>query len=348
MDRIIQADCIEWMSSYDGAPFDAIVTDPPYGIGAPGVHGDMFKMGNKWFSREGNLAFGEWSFSWLESALGIVKPGAIAAVFAHARTVGYVQVAAEAAGWITFDIVCWLNGQGFMQRKGIGGNAPKCGCAKGPTREKVHHAMNRGWGSNKVGLSDKCSVCGRKVKYERLAGLAAGLKPSYEPILILRSPIDGTVDENYFKHGTGAFNSENTSPSGRSIPANVIIDQDVEMQLGDKSGFFYASKVSKSEREAGLDGFPYKIRGEHVAPGDRLGKRNHHMTVKPISLMSWLVDLVVPKGGMLLDPFAGSGSTIIAAEMLERDSIGLEIEEEYVQIANRRLAHWSAGRMKGI
>jgi len=64
---------------------------------------------------------------------------------------------------------------------------------------------------------------------------------------------------------------------------------------------------------------------------------NFHCTVKPIALMKWLVTLVTPEGGVVLDPFAGSGTTLVAAKMLGRDCIGIEREPEYVEIIKRRL-----------
>jgi site-specific DNA-methyltransferase (adenine-specific) len=70
-------------------------------------------------------------------------------------------------------------------------------------------------------------------------------------------------------------------------------------------------------------------------------KSNHHPTVKPISLMRWLVRLVTPPGGIVLDPFAGSGTTGCAAALEGFQFIGIEREAEYVEIAERRIAHWS-------
>jgi len=92
----------------------------------------------------------------------------------------------------------------------------------------------------------------------------------------------------------------------------------------DEPNFFYCAKASRSERSAGL--------------GDA---RNTHSTVKPITLMRWLCRLVTPPGGTILDPFAGSGTTLIAASLEGFDSIGVEMNEEYIEIAKKRLAHWT-------
>lgn len=118
--------------------------------------------------------------------------------------------------------------------------------------------------------------------------------------------------------------------------------------------FFYCAKASRAEREAGCEHLPSKSRGEITdreddAPGcdnPRSGKRasgairNHHPTVKPIELMKWLVRLVTPPGGLVLDPFAGSGSTGCAAVAQGFRFLGLELLPEHVAIANARIAFW--------
>ncbi len=107
------------------------------------------------------------------------------------------------------------------------------------------------------------------------------------------------------------------------------------------SRLFYAGKVSRAEREAGLADLPKESRSFFSEPSGR-PRANVHPTVKPIALMRWLVRLTVPPGGLVLDPFAGSGSTGIAT-VLEggRQFIGIEREPEYVQIARARIAHWA-------
>jgi DNA modification methylase len=132
--------------------------------------------------------------------------------------------------------------------------------------------------------------------------------------------------------------------------------------------FKYAAKASRAERNAGLDGMPEQSSATRNTSGrrfnplcDNSGKRvqncdcgscvwsedtnpvaaNHHPTVKPISLMRWLVRLVTPPGGVILDPFTGSGSTGCAAALEGFDFIGCEREAEYVEIARARVAHWT-------
>jgi hypothetical protein len=92
---------------------------------------------------------------------------------------------------------------------------------------------------------------------------------------------------------------------------------------GGASRFFFVTKPAPKERNAGLEG------------------RSSHPTVKPIQLMRYLVRLVTPPGGLVLDPFLGSGTTVIAATLEGFDSIGIEREDEYIEIARKRCAHWA-------
>lgn len=106
---------------------------------------------------------------------------------------------------------------------------------------------------------------------------------------------------------------------------------------------FYAAKAARAEREAGCERIEARV-SPIFSHGDGTprARSNLHPTVKPISLMRWIVRLVVPPGGVVLDPFCGSGSTGIAAVLEGRQFVGIEREPEYVQIARARLRHWSA------
>jgi site-specific DNA-methyltransferase (adenine-specific) len=169
------------------------------------------------------------------------------------------------------------------------------------------------------------------------------------------------------KGGVPRHNGNGTAHTAGRWPANVILDEDAAKALdmqsgvlnvgpkkvafknkpemvydggwsegehrgyGDKGGasrFFYTAKASKAEREAGLD-----------AP---IGERaNIHTTVKPLSLMRYLVRLVTPKGGKVLDPFMGSGSTGCASILEGFDFVGIDITPEYVAIAQKRIDHYA-------
>jgi site-specific DNA-methyltransferase (adenine-specific) len=120
----------------------------------------------------------------------------------------------------------------------------------------------------------------------------------------------------------------------------------------DVAPFRYVAKPSKRERNAGLDGLPVATAGEmtdrkdgsaglnspRAGAGRTSGAANTHPTVKPVALMRWLVRLVTPPGGTVLDPFAGSGTTLVAATLEGFDAIGIEMTDDYLPIIEGRVA----------
>lgn len=127
------------------------------------------------------------------------------------------------------------------------------------------------------------------------------------------------------------------------------------MRFGDSGGasrFFYVAKASKSERNRGLEGMPEVICGaldgniDHEHGNRKIGAhpdkptakaQNFHPTVKPIKLMEYLVKLVTPPQGIVLDPFMGSGSTGVACNNLGFNFVGMELSSDYFEIAKKRI-----------
>jgi len=127
--------------------------------------------------------------------------------------------------------------------------------------------------------------------------------------------------------------------------------------VGGASRFFYTAKASRDEREQGLSGLSAKRKAgaefrpnhsekaEHGERGNPYGRwdaiKNYHPTVKPVELMRWLVKLTgTPKGGRVLDPFAGSGTTAVACKLEHRDCVAIELDPEYALIARERVKNW--------
>ena len=106
---------------------------------------------------------------------------------------------------------------------------------------------------------------------------------------------------------------------------------------GGASRFFYVAKAPRAEKDAGLDHLPLRTGGD--ATDGNGGVRNHHPTVKSIALMRWLCRLITPPGGVVLDMFAGSGTTGLAALAEGLRFVGVEREAEFVDVAAGRLAH---------
>jgi len=125
--------------------------------------------------------------------------------------------------------------------------------------------------------------------------------------------------------------------------------------FGGASRFFYVAKASKRERNEGLEGFSKKVvtlmskesrtGKDCVTPSQGMErfqtepKANHHPTVKPVKLMEYLVRLITPVGGVVLDPFMGSGTTGVACRNLGFNFVGIEKEAEYFEIAKARIGN---------
>lgn len=167
--------------------------------------------------------------------------------------------------------------------------------------------------------------------------------------LILDEHAAALLDE---QSGTLKNGGQNYTTNGKSM-FGTEKELAITKFAGDSGGasrFFYCAKASKSERNAGLEGMPEKEWKEqgfrdnettHLSPRAGAGRTsanaNHHPTVKPIKLMEYLVRLICPPNGTVLDPFAGSGSTGVAAKRLGFKFIGIEREAEYVEIAQKRI-----------
>ena len=210
-------------------------------------------------------------------------------------------------------------------------------------------------------------------------GWGTALKPAHEPMVLARKPLIGTVANNVLTYGTGGLNIDgsrvgtgtgetktvnhpdirgnNYNNASGSVeytvtdqgrwPANFIHDGSDEVNdlLGEPARFFYCAKASKRDRNEGLDGFSLEERGninqgmQNMDGGrDRL-RQNHHPTVKPTDLMRYLVRLVTPPNGTVLDPFMGSGSTGKACAYEGFNFIGIEQSAEYLEIAKARIKY---------
>jgi DNA modification methylase len=172
------------------------------------------------------------------------------------------------------------------------------------------------------------------------------------------NPLRFQTNNGSGSHGIFNTNKDITSVVGEKDrwPANIIHDGSDEVKEifpDDSHRFFYEAKASQSERNEGLYGFEEKytaaaefrpnhmekaLEGESGNPFGRWQpKKNIHPTVKPIKLMRYLVKLVTPKGGCVLDPYLGSGTTAIACKKEKFDYVGIELEQDYADIAEARI-----------
>ncbi len=313
---LIEGEALLTLAKLPDNSVDAIVTDPPYGIDFAGEAWDGADIRQVAGSGGDRLSAGEaferWTAVWAAEARRVLKPGGHLLAFGATRTFHRLVSGVEDAGLEVRDQLLWLYAQGLPKSRRLPG------------------------------------------------GLATTLKPAYEPILLARAPMVGATTRNLQAWGTGAMNTEAARVDGY-WPAHLTLSHAsgctkarctsecpaalIDAARPDRrpSRLFFCAKASKQEREAGCEPLPaqsVKLYNGHHHPA-RL-RRNTHRTVKPITMMRWLVKLVTPVGGVVLDPFAGSGTTGIAAVLEDRLFLGIEREGEYIDIACARLTHWAA------
>lgn len=314
--RVIQGDALEVLPTLLEASVDSCVTDPPYGLSF---------MGKDWDHGIPGVPFWE--------AVGrVLKPGGYMLAMGGTRTYHRLACAVEDAGFEIRDCLMWMYGSGFPKGKG---------CLK-PAWEPILLCRKPGPKVLPLGV-DECRVeteesLGRlNHTTSRFIDSANGSRDAHErTIWVDNSTGKGRWPANVVHDGSdevleafAAF-GELTSGSGvKNCPdsqrfggpafgkprATMGDGREFQGDTGTAARFFYAAKSSREERGAG----------------------NDHPTVKPLALMRWLVKLVTPRDGIVLDPFLGSGSTLAAAQDWCY-GIGIEREPAYVAIAQRRIS----------
>ncbi|WP_099062431.1 site-specific DNA-methyltransferase [Serratia sp. BW106] len=346
---------------------DAIVTDPPYGLSF---------MGHKWDYQVPTVE------QWAE-CLRVLKPGGHLLAFGGARTYHRLVVNIEDAGFEIRDQLMWIYGSGFPKSKNLTGEHQGKGTALKPAHEPIVMARKPLVGTvegNVVQFGTgalNIDLC-RVPTEEALTGGAGGLLSHVRdektpesgewkadqlgrwPANVLHDGSEEVITE--FPQNAGArapVKGTEPTKNGFSGPVKFggMINRVQGYHHGDQGSaarFFYCAKVSKSERDEGMDRFiPYSasdmtggrkegsvgINDPRAGAGRTGGARNNHPTVKPAELMRYLCRLVTPNGGVVLDPFMGSGSTGKAALLEGYDFIGIELDPDHLTTAAARIAH---------
>jgi site-specific DNA-methyltransferase (adenine-specific) len=460
-------DCVEVLKEFPENHFDACVTDPPYGLEFMGKEWDRLwsdpdpsfevrpKGGTGPFDRR-RASFGTdtkamqtWHTAWAREVLRVLKPGAHLLAFGGTRTHHRLTCALEDAGFEIRDCLMWLYGSGFPKSLDVSKAIDKAAGAerevvrtirKTPSAasENMNEGWRRPWAEDHPKTMDLTAPATDAAK--QWSGWGTALKPAWEPIILARKPLQGTVAENVLKWGTGGLNVDGgriesgtehmrgtvgpaknstiygagagltpkegfvatDSPLGR-WPANLILDEESAAMLDEQSGeregpggpaksgsatawpggefqgtiypketggasrFFYTAKADRDEREEGIPG--RVLRPRHGRQGARsddpnglrrfmddtrepgkpggmnprnlpasVARANFHPTVKPLDLMRYLVRLVTPPSGLVLDPFLGSGTTLLACRLEGFSGFGIEKEAEYEEIIKGRMS----------
>ena len=324
--QLVNSDCIKHLKTLDDNIFDSCVTDPPYHLTSivkrfatsTEPKGPLYKrlstgfMGQTWDG--GDVAFT--TEMWKE-VYRTLKPGAYLLAFSAARNYHRMAVAIEDSGFEIRDQIMWIYGSGFPKSlnmgkqmdKKLGNKRIKTGQVKTHARKGVAVAEER--------TAINAGSFGQEVEEEITVGTSewegwgTALKPAHEPIVMARKPIDGSVADNILEHRTGAINIDDCRVENQNrFPANVIHDGLEE----EWARYFYCAKASKKEK------------------GD-----TKHPTVKPVELMRYLVKLITPKQGIVLDPFAGTGTTGEACILENKKYYLIEAEPSYFKDIEARL-----------
>ena len=336
--QIYQGDCREQMHHIDPNMVDSVVTDPPYGLSF---------MGNAWDYDVPDVEVWKQCFR-------VLKPGGYLLAFFGSRTYHRGVIPIEDAGFEIRDQMMWLYGSGFPKSHNVSLAIDKM---KGAEREVVGvRGQKKSSGSgiyefNKPraelyegGWTDTYDVTEPATdEAKQWNGWGTCLKPGHEPIVLARKPFDGTVAKNVLDHGTGAINIDGCRYNDGKFPSNVIHDGLHEAW----AEYFYCPKANKDDRNEGLDHLADRqlpgVDGDSymgmTSDGRKQTAKNIHPTVKPNELMRYLCRLVTPPGGIVLDPFTGSGSTGKAASMEGFSFIGCELNPDYVEIARARATY---------
>lgn len=239
---------------------------------------------------------------WAAAVLRVMKPGAHILSCGGTRTYHRMVVALEDIGLEIRDAILWIYGGGFPKGKNV-------------------------------------------------------LKPAVEPICLARKPLrERTIEKNVKMYGTGSLNIEESrigDDDGGRWPANVVMDEEAAQMLDEQSGYSQSRRDVLTSKPGqiygGGDGLPSYTglygfddsggasRFFYTAKASTAERRgSNHPTIKPLALMKYLVQLVTPPGGKVLDPFAGSGTTLEAAYQLGFNAVGIEMDAENLDTIIKR------------
>lgn len=333
--------CLEELKSLPDNCVDAIVTDPPYLIEF---------LAKKWDSEDGIAGKPE---VWIE-CLRVLKHGGHLLSFGATRTYHRMTCAIEDAGFEIRDSIHWMYGSGFPHSldvsKSIEGVLKGRGArysGKDPNLETVLDKDTPGelWDTSarRTMKGQEAAWSGATItvtteEAKRWIGWGTSLKPSHEPIVIARKPLMGNVAKNVQQYQTGALNIDASRVEGERWPPNVVFSH-TENCVEGACGVACAVTELNKQNEGASSFFP-AFRYQAKAPSKERkveGLTVQHPTQKPIALMEWLVALVTPPNGVVLDPFMGSGTTGVAAIRKGFKFLGIEREEQYMQIAEARI-----------
>ncbi|MGP5694292.1 DNA-methyltransferase [Brachybacterium alimentarium] len=326
-------DAVELLPLLPEASIDALVTDPPYGLSFNGQAWDDasgFRESLPHLDTSGMSApevFETWCTAWATGALHALKAGAYVAAFGGARTWHRMVRGIENAGFEIRDQIAWLHTTGMPKSMDLSHAIDKHHGVQRTDRivqTTDHHGV---LGATRTVLSKGTPVTEDAARWE---GWGTALRPAFEPIIIARKPPEGNVVRNVLEHGVGGINIDGARFADDRWPMNVAFDAGQADALDVLTGTWQGGSLSRK--------FPI-FRFDHKPPTLERPRAFgvSHTTVKPLALMRWLITLVTPPHGVVLEPFAGSGTTAEAAVSDGYRVLCFEKDASYVPLVQSRL-----------
>ncbi|MGH8334996.1 MAG: DNA-methyltransferase [Pseudomonas fluorescens] len=368
--QIFIGDCMESLRQVPDNSVDSIVTDPPYGIrfmgkswdgediearaayrasmpshadacGPNGGHRSIAAEAGKYdLTPTGMLAFQAFTLEWAAECLRVLKPGGHLLSFAAARTYHHMAVGVEMAGFEIRDQIMWVFGSGFPKSHNLKGEHEGWGTALKPAHEPICMARKpfdgtvaanvAEWGTGAINIA-QCRIGGSSGRWP------ANLIHDGCDAVVELFPAEAGAAAPVHARGSDKFRNSFGAFAGNIDEAGSTFHND----SGSAARFYYCAKTSRKDRHEGMANpgpqFKHGTTLRKVEAAATTG--NNHPTVKPTDLMAYLCRLITPAGGVVLDPFMGSGSTGKAAMREGFQFIGCEIDEQYAAIARARIEH---------
>lgn len=331
---VYAGDSVSVLPSLEPESGDSLVSDPPYGLAFNGNAWDGvagFRESLPGLDTHGMTpaeVFEEWCRAWACGALQVLRPGAHIAVFGGTRTWHRMACGLERAGFEIRDQIAWLHSTGMPKSMDLSYAIDKHHGVQRPDRQVQRSDHDGILGATRAVIERGAPVTDDAVRW---TGWGTALRPAFEPVLIARKPPAGSTVANLLEHGVGGINVDGGRFGGGRWPTNVALDGSQAGALDALTGTWDAAEpvsrrfpIFRFEAKPGRDERPRAFGISHA-------------TVKPLALMRWLVTLLTPPGGLVIEPFAGSGTTIEAAVQAGFRVAAIERDPAYLPLIESRL-----------
>lgn len=364
--QVLLGDSVEVLRGFPDAFFDACVTDPPYGLGSKEPGGpeiEAYLAGEARLDTGGDFMGKEWDIPsvalWRE-VYRTLRPGAVLMAFAGTRTLDLMAAGIGAAGFKYVGICGWLHGQGFPKSLSVDKAIDKVNGESGRlhkftewmrttglTIKEINEATGTFMGSHYLTAKSQPSIPTPEI-WAKLRPLC-GVVPEWVDELVDRiqakREVVGSSKKPDFRYvGPGPVSAQGleTSPTRMvdiTVPSTEAAKEWDGWGTALKPAWEPVLMFTKGESDWQMPVVPFyycpkPAKAEKNADGE---VRNDHVTVKPLRLMQWLVGLACPKGGLVLEPFLGSGTTAAACAEEGRDFVGIERDPHYFGLASKRV-----------